>query len=198
MLGSDQEQEPNRGQARRQQILDAAAACFVRDGFHGTSIAKISKAAGMSPGHIYHFFESKEAIIGALVQRKLERSLEIVLQFESEDDLFQAMIDRVEVGLNEKTDLDTAALEMEMLAEAGRNPAVAEIVRAADAAKRERLCALHRAARQARGMELGDAEASIEVIMALFDGLSGRAISHPDLDKAALLPLLRTALRALL
>jgi hypothetical protein len=47
-------------------------------------------------------------------------------------------------------------------------------------------------------MELGDAEASIEVIMALFDGLSGRAISHPDLDKAALLPLLRTALRALL
>ncbi len=103
------------------------------------------------------------------------------------------MIARVEVGLNEKTDLDTAALEMEMLAEAARNPAVAEIIRAADAAKRERLCALYRAARQARGMELGDAAASIEVIMALFDWLSGRAISHPDLDKAALLPLLRTA-----
>ena len=198
MQGPNQEQEPSRGQARRQQILDAAAACFVREGFHGTSIAKISKVAGMSPGHIYHFFESKETIIGALVERKLDCSLEIVLQFECEDDLFQAMIDRVEVGLNEKTDLNTAALEMEILAEAARNPAVAKIVRAADAAKRERLCALHRSSRQARGMEVEDAEAAIEVIMALFDGLSGRAISHPDLDKAALLPLLRTALRSLL
>jgi hypothetical protein len=47
-------------------------------------------------------------------------------------------------------------------------------------------------------MEVEDAGAAIEVIMALFDGLSGRAISHPDLDKAALLPLLRTALRSLL
>jgi hypothetical protein len=47
-------------------------------------------------------------------------------------------------------------------------------------------------------MEVGDADASIEVIMALFDGLSGCAISHPDLDKAALLPLLRSALRTLL
>jgi AcrR family transcriptional regulator len=84
MQVSDQGREPNRGQARRQQILDAAAACFVREGFHGTSIAKISKAAGMSPGHIYHFFESKEAIIGALVERKLDCSLEMVLQFESE------------------------------------------------------------------------------------------------------------------
>jgi hypothetical protein len=84
---------------------------------------------------------------------------------------------------------------MEILAEAARKPAVVAIVRAADAAKRERRCALHRAARQTRGMKVGDAAASIEVIMALFDGLSGRAIRHPDLDKTALLPLLRTALR---
>jgi AcrR family transcriptional regulator len=128
----------------------------------------------------------------------LERSLEIVLQFESEDDLFQAMIDRVEMGLNEKTNLDTAALEIEILAEAARNPAVAAIVRAADAAKRERLCSLHRSARLARGLDTGDADAAIEVIMALFDGLSGRAISHPDLDKSAVLPMLQDALRTLL
>jgi AcrR family transcriptional regulator len=198
MQSPGQEQESVRGQARRQQILDAAATCFVREGFHGTSISTISKAAGMSAGHIYHFFESKEAIIGALVQRKLERSLEIVLQFESEEDLFQAMIDRVEMGLKEKTDLDTAALEVEILAEAARNPAVARIVRAADAAKRERLCALHRDARQARGMGLADADAAIEVLMALFDGLSARVICHPDLDKSAVLPMLQAALRTLL
>jgi len=193
----DMDQDQTRAQVRRQQILDAAAACFVREGFHGSSIAKISKVAGMSPGHIYHFFESKEAIIAALVQRKLERSLEVVLHFESADDLFQAMIDRVEMGLDEKTDLDTAALEMEILAEAARNPTVAAIVRNADAAKRARLRSLYIAARQARGLEVADDAAAAEVLMALFEGLSARAISHPDLDKTALLPLLRIALRTL-
>lgn len=192
------EADQTRAEIRRQQILDAAASCFVREGFHGASIAKISKTAGMSPGHIYHFFENKEAIIAALVERKLERSLEIVRQFESAEDLYQAMIDRVEIGLDEQTDLDTAALEMEILAEAARNPAVAAIVRAADAAKRERLRRLYVPARRARGLEIGDEAAATEVIMTLFEGLSARAISHPELDKAAMLPLLRAVLRALL
>lgn len=192
------EAEQTLAQVRRQQILDAAARCFVREGFHGTSIARISTAAGMSPGHIYHFFDNKEAIIAALVERKLERSLEIVRQFESADDVYQAMIDRVEIGLDEKTDLDAAVLEMEILAEAARNPAVAAIVRAADVAKRERLQRLFAPARRARDPQTADVAAATEVIMALFEGLSARAISHPELDKAAMLPLLRAVLSVLL
>jgi AcrR family transcriptional regulator len=89
-----------RGQVRRQRILDAAAACFVREGFHGASIARIAKAAGMSAGNLYHFFESKEAIIGALVQRKLDESLALFAQIENAEDLFQAMMERVEASLN--------------------------------------------------------------------------------------------------
>ncbi len=180
---------------RRRQILDAACICFAREGFHGTSIAQLSKAAGMSPGHIYHFFENKEAIIAALVERKLEQSLEMVRQFEDAEDVFQALIDRVDLGLTEKTDLDHAALELEILAEAARNPRVAAIVRAADHVKRERLIGVLRSARRARGLP-GETDASVtEIIMALFDGLSARAMSHPELDRQALLPLLRTALR---
>ncbi len=186
-----------RAEARRDQILQAAGSCFAREGFHGTSMARIARVSGMSPGHIYHFFESKEAIIAALVQLQLERSIEMVRQLESADDLFQAMIDRVEVGLNEKTDLDQAALELEILAEAARNPAVAAIVRAADAVKRERLTGLHAAARRAQGLAAADDAAAVEVIMALFGGLSARAVSHPELDKAALLPWLQRTLRAL-
>jgi len=49
--------------ARRAQIRAAAGECFRQHGFHGTSIAQISKRAGMSTGHIYHYFENKEAII---------------------------------------------------------------------------------------------------------------------------------------
>jgi TetR/AcrR family transcriptional regulator, repressor for uid operon len=196
-LSTRSDREQTRSQTRRRQILDAAAGCFAREGFHGTSIAALSKAAGMSSGHIYHFFENKEAIITALVERKLEDSLEMVRQFENAEDVFQALIDRVDVGLNEKTDLDNAALELEILAEAARNPGVAASVRAADRIKRERLIGVLGRARQALGREpeTPDADAVTEILMALFDGLAARIINHPELDRAALAPLIRTALR---
>ncbi|MBK1733385.1 TetR/AcrR family transcriptional regulator [Thiococcus pfennigii] len=185
-------------QARRQQILEAAAACFAREGFHGASVARLSKAAGMSPGHIYHFFENKEAIIAALIEQRLERSMEIARQFESAEDIFQAMIERVDLGLNEKTDPNNAALELEILAEAARNPHIAALVREADAVRRARFQGLIRQARQGRGGD-GEPEAAVtEVLTALFEGLAARAVSHPDLDRDALMPVLQAALRALI
>lgn len=128
-----------RGQLRRQQILDAAAACFVREGFHGASIARIAKAASMSPGNLYHFFPGKEAMIAALVQQRLDQSLALFAEIEAAVDPLQAMLDRVAVTLEQQTDPDQAALGLEILAEGGRNSAVASIVRAADDAIREHL-----------------------------------------------------------
>ena len=51
--------------ARSQQILDAARACFARQGFHQTSIQDICKEAELSPGAVYRYFPSKEHIIAA-------------------------------------------------------------------------------------------------------------------------------------
>ena len=50
------------GEARRQQIVDAASTCARRAGFHGASMAEIAHAAGLSVGQIYRYFENKEAI----------------------------------------------------------------------------------------------------------------------------------------
>ena len=51
--------------ARRQQIIEAARACFSRQGFHQTSVQDICKEAGLSPGAVYGYFPSKEHIIAA-------------------------------------------------------------------------------------------------------------------------------------
>jgi AcrR family transcriptional regulator len=52
-------------EARREQILEAAAACFSRKGFHQTTMQDICEAAQLSPGAVYTYFPSKESIITA-------------------------------------------------------------------------------------------------------------------------------------
>ena len=52
-------------EARREQILQAAFACFSRNGFHQTTMQDICHEADLSPGAVYRYFESKEAIIEA-------------------------------------------------------------------------------------------------------------------------------------
>src|SRR5262249_23629677 len=51
---------------RRRQILDAAADCFARQGFHATSMQDIFAAAGLSAGAVYPYFPSKSMLIRAI------------------------------------------------------------------------------------------------------------------------------------
>ena len=87
--------ESDRTVQRRNQVLDAAAICFRNHGFHGASMAQISKTAGMSPGHIYHYFGSKEAIITAIVERDIEEMVEWTEIFYTSDNILQTMVDSV-------------------------------------------------------------------------------------------------------
>jgi AcrR family transcriptional regulator len=56
-------------EARRQEILNAALACFTRKGFHQTTMDDICEEAGLSPGAVYRYFGSKEEIIQATVRK---------------------------------------------------------------------------------------------------------------------------------
>ena len=51
---------------RRNQILDAALACFSENGFHQTRMADIVQRSGLSHGAVYVYFKSKDDIIVAL------------------------------------------------------------------------------------------------------------------------------------
>lgn len=52
--------------SRRDSILDAALACFLRDSVAGTTIDDIKARSGASVGSIYHHFGSKEGIAAEL------------------------------------------------------------------------------------------------------------------------------------
>jgi TetR/AcrR family transcriptional regulator, transcriptional repressor of aconitase len=53
---------------RRRQILDAAANCFARNGFHRTSMQDIVRESGLSAGLIYRYFTGKDDMIVAIVE----------------------------------------------------------------------------------------------------------------------------------
>ncbi|WP_406859493.1 TetR/AcrR family transcriptional regulator [Streptomyces sp. HUAS MG47] len=54
--------------ARRRQILDGAARCFARNGFHATSMQDVFTEVGLSAGAVYRYFNGKEALIAAIAQ----------------------------------------------------------------------------------------------------------------------------------
>jgi TetR/AcrR family fatty acid metabolism transcriptional regulator len=55
--------------ARKNQILDAAAAVFAEKGFHPTTTKDIAKRAGIAEGTIYNYFESKTALLLGVFER---------------------------------------------------------------------------------------------------------------------------------
>lgn len=60
------EQNEEIRQQTRKQIVDAAFELFANEGYSKTSIAAVAEKAGISKGLIYHYFDSKEAILEAI------------------------------------------------------------------------------------------------------------------------------------
>ena len=56
---------------RRRQILDAAKVVFAEAGYHGASIGAIIDRAAIARGTFYLYFESKEAVFGALLDQAM-------------------------------------------------------------------------------------------------------------------------------
>jgi AcrR family transcriptional regulator len=52
---------------RREQILETAADLFATKGFHGVSVGELGKACGISGPALYKHFESKDAVLAAML-----------------------------------------------------------------------------------------------------------------------------------
>jgi AcrR family transcriptional regulator len=51
---------------RRRQILDAAVRAFAKNGYHACRVSDIAEEAGVAYGLVYHYFESKDAVLEAV------------------------------------------------------------------------------------------------------------------------------------
>lgn len=55
---------------RREQIIDAAMRVFAQKGFTRATNKDVAREAGITPGLIYYYFESKEALLMAIVENR--------------------------------------------------------------------------------------------------------------------------------
>lgn len=186
-------------EARRQAILDAALACFARDGFHDTTIQDIAREAGVSHGAIYRYFPSKDDIIDAAAhrdrgarERRFAEAEVGVTPVEALDRLLGGYIERYWGA--EK--LFQAQLRTQLYGEGVRNPRTRAIIQENRGDVLERMAHIVRRAQLAGqiGQTL-DPTAIARVMAALYDGLTIHQAHDPELDVTACIPVVSALLR---
>lgn len=114
---------------RREQILHAAMVCFGRRGFHQTSMHDLSAEAGISVGLIYRYFESKEAVIAAMAEEHIKDLGSLLERARSAPTLLESLEVLLTAHCCEDAPQIHSAFVVDLFAEAGRNPRIAELVR---------------------------------------------------------------------
>lgn len=83
---------------RREKLLDAAIEIFFQKGFHATRLEDIAKQAGLSKGILYLYFENKEAIFLALIERLALGNVQKLTQLLNNFDKTEQSIEKIFKG----------------------------------------------------------------------------------------------------
>ncbi|NSX56105.1 TetR/AcrR family transcriptional regulator [Parasulfitobacter algicola] len=84
---------------RKQEIIDIASNLFIENGFAGTSINAVAKAAGIQKASLYHHFPSKEALFLSCVGHGYPDHIEKMKIYA--EDITKPHAERLELMLNE-------------------------------------------------------------------------------------------------
>jgi len=174
--------DPVKYEEKRGGILEAAERCFARHGFHGATIAQICAEAKISPGHLYHYFETKESIIAAIVGAGLEYVRTRAAQIPASANPITAVIAEIE-HFNADYKKSGPGILLDMLAEAGRDPAIGKLLQDASASMRDLMTDLLR-----RGQAGGqidphlDTDTAAAVLLSIIDSSKALSIRVPSLD----------------
>ncbi|MCB1553240.1 MAG: TetR/AcrR family transcriptional regulator [Xanthomonadales bacterium] len=176
----------DRAQAQRERILDAARRCFVEQGFHAASMAHIAETAGMSAGLIYRYFDSKNAIILAIIASQLEERRERIDSLRDIDQLGERVLELFHAWRHGDDSGMNAALFLEMSAEATRDAQIAAALAASDDEGSRQFTEWMRREATHRGLQPDDTELQARrlILQCFIEGLALRAVRQPGLDPA--------------
>jgi AcrR family transcriptional regulator len=156
-------------EARREQILAAARRCFLRKGFHETSMLDLFAEVGLSSGSVYLYFKSKDDVIMAIAEENLHDVVAVIHTLASSDSasgslgIALAHVLRLVEKKHEETEL--GPLSVLVWSEAMRNPSLRHRFETAVARMREDLTDVVRGYQQQGKLPT---EASAEALATLF------------------------------
>ena len=73
------------GPEKRRVLRDAAVKVFARKGFHASRVGDIAEEAGVAHGLLYHYFESKEAVLDSIFSETWGELLEAIERIDASD-----------------------------------------------------------------------------------------------------------------
>ncbi len=172
--------------ARRQQIIDAAYRCFARKGFHQATMRDIYEEAGLSPGAVYHYFDSKHDIIAASFDFDHERSSELFAAAAASEDPLGALVELLSFlvhGLKGAAELNAPRVNVQGWGEALVNPTLRETVVRVLGIYREAVTELVRRAQAAGQIDPAvDPAALANTLLSLYYGLELQLALEPQVD----------------
>jgi AcrR family transcriptional regulator len=118
---------PEQHEGKRKEILDAAHRCFLRHGLQGASISMICKEVGISAGHLYHYFPSKDAIIEQMANEYLSKLHTYFERQQDSEDVATILLSEI-WSMTSWDDTEHCRILFELLAESGRNDRVRYIL----------------------------------------------------------------------
>jgi len=125
--------KPQELEARRLEIIAAARACFLRNGFHQTTTDQICKEASITPGGLYHYFRGKDDIITAVIEHTTQQTVaKLRAAAEEPDDIGSAFRELAQFLFTTMRDPDIdniVRLDMEVWVEGLKNEKLAKISR---------------------------------------------------------------------
>lgn len=179
---------------KRQKILEAAGRVFHRAGLQGASISAICSEAGISPGHLYHYFDSKEAILEAITEAFLADAEEHYEKQAASVGVIPTLGAEIEKTIRYAA-TGGQALFFELIAEAGRNPRLASMLRDSASRRGSLLSDIIR-----KGQERGEIDAGLEpeavafLIINVLDAAKMMTTRDPGIDIAKNVGLMSTML----
>lgn len=184
---ADQERTERLAEQHRREIVDAAERLVKGNGLHQLKLRDIAKESGKSLGNLYNYFQNKEAIIEALVEREKSRFLMVVSQkiepLPGED--YKSMLRRhLEQMVDAYLDPDSLLLAISVAGEAG----VHKIMVAANRRIVEHVVAL---IHQDPSCSMDNVprellEARVICIRTFFESLRGAVAFYPDVNREML------------
>src|SRR5580704_4763436 len=84
--------------AKRRQIVDGARDVFLAQGFDAASMNDIARAAGVSKGTLYVYFNNKEELFEAIVEEECDAQAEGIFDLNPNDHDVEAVLTRLGIA----------------------------------------------------------------------------------------------------